>query len=251
MSSQTDLATQIIKFGAQTNGRDKLFRLIQYGSKLVTWYLQTDRGKVEFLEKLKKLETSMSMTRKLLRFGKSLDFIQGALKTIHLSDPVLRLTITMSKLCQAVFLLFDHIVFAHNLGLVKADKEKWSRYSSQFWLYSLILNLLRNLYDILSIITNEARAQENLQKRSQFMNGGTDHSSVSRKRMGNVQMLKKCCFENQPVVLDFLKNLSDLVLPLHSLGKLNVSGGVLGFLGVISSAVGVATVWSPILKLVP
>ena len=185
----------------------------------------------------------------VLRFGKSLDFVQAALKTIHLSDPVLKLTITMSKLAQAVFLIFDHIIFAHNLGLVKVDKDKWSKYSSQCWLLSLILNIIRNLYDIVSIISNESRAQENLQKRNQFMNGGVEQTT--RKRMGNVQMLKKCCYENQPVVLDLIKNLSDLVLPLNSLGKIHASLGVQGFLGVISSAIGVATVWNPILKLVP
>ncbi|XP_063433486.1 peroxisomal membrane protein 11B-like [Mytilus trossulus] len=251
MSSHSDLATQIVKFGAQTNGRDKLFRLLQYGSKLISWYLQTDQGKLEFLEKLKKLETSMSMTRKLLRFGKSLDFILSALKTIHLSDPVLKLTITMSKLAQSVFLIFDHIIFAHNLGIIKADKEKWSRYSSQCWLFSLTLNLLRNSYDILSIISNEAKAQENRQRRGQYVNGGIEHSVTSRKPMGRVQILKKCCYENQPVVLDFVKNMSDLVLPLNSLGKIKVSGGIQGSLGLLSSAIGIATVWSPILKLVP
>lgn len=184
----------------------------------------------------------------VLRFGKSLDFIQAALKTIHLSDPVLKITITMSKLSQAIFLIFDHIIFAHNLGILKADKEKWSRYSSQCWLFSLVLNLLRNMYDIMSIISNEARAQENLEKRNQFMNGGTE---ITRKPLGNVQMLKKCCYENQPVVLDLVKNLSDLVLPLNSLDKIKTSQGVQGFLGVISSAIGVATIWNPILKLVP
>lgn len=187
----------------------------------------------------------------VLRFGKSLDFILSALKTIHLSDPVLKLTITMSKLAQSVFLIFDHIIFAHNLGIIKADKEKWSRYSSQCWLFSLTLNLLRNSYDILSIISNEAKAQENRQRRGQYVNGGIEHSVTSRKPMGRVQILKKCCYENQPVVLDFVKNMSDLVLPLNSLGKIKVSGGIQGSLGLLSSAIGIATVWSPILKLVP
>lgn len=173
------------------------------------------------------------------------------MKTIHLSDPVLKLTITMSKLTQSVFLIFDHIVFAHNLGLIKANKEKWSRYSSQCWLFSLTLNLLRNLYDILSIISNEARVQENLRKRNQYMNGEHNHGTGMRRPMGNVQILKKCCYENQAVFLDLIKNLSDIVLPLNSLGKIKTSGGLQGSLGIVSSVIGIATIWNPILKLVP
>lgn len=171
----------------------------------------------------------------MLRFGKSLDFLQGALKSVHLKDTTLRLTITMSKLNQACFLMFDHIIYAHNIGLINADKKKWSNISAKFWVASLILNLTRNLYDIINIL--------------QEMNADIEQNrNTSKPRNGN---LTKAVMDNKPVFLDLVKNLADLVLPLTTLGKLNASPGMQGFLGFVSSVAGIVTVWDPTLKLVP
>lgn len=235
MSASPDLVTQMIKFGNQNNGRDKVFRLVQYASKMVWWNLHKNSKGLELVEKLKSLESSLSMTRKLLRFGKSLDFLQGALKSVHLKDTTLRLTITMSKLNQACFLMFDHIIYAHNIGLINADKKKWSNISAKFWVASLILNLTRNLYDIINIL--------------QEMNADIEQNrNTSKPRNGN---LTKAVMDNKPVFLDLVKNLADLVLPLTTLGKLNASPGMQGFLGFVSSVAGIVTVWDPTLKLVP
>ncbi|XP_060074179.1 peroxisomal membrane protein 11B-like [Ylistrum balloti] len=250
MSTNQDLASQIIKFGGQTNGRDKLFRLIQYGSKLVWWHLHKNAKGPELVEKLKKLESSLSMTRKLLRFGKSLDFVKAALKSFHIKDTVLRLTITMSKINQACFLLFDHIIYAHNVGLITTDKKKWSQISARFWVVSLILNLARNVYDLVNIVQEEMRQQQSQEKHGQQINGDTDHSKRT-SRSHNTNIVGKIVMQNKPVMLDLVKNLADLVLPLSTLGKVDASAGTQGFLGLISSAAGIASVWDSSLKLVP
>ena len=57
----------------------------------------------------------------VLRVGKSVDFVHSALQSLHISDNVLRWTITLSKINQAVYLLFDHIVLAGRIGLAKVD----------------------------------------------------------------------------------------------------------------------------------
>lgn len=250
MSTNPDLATQIIKFGGQANGRDKLFRLIQYGSKLVWWHLHNNARGPEMVQKLKKLESSLSMTRKLLRMGKSLDFIMAALKSVHIKDTALRLTITMSKLNQACFLLFDHIIYAHNVGLINTDKKKWSEISARFWVVSLILNLARNAYDLMNIIQEELRQRQSCEaKHGQQVNGDSNHNRKTYSQDTNIVV--KIIMQNKPVVLDLVKNLADLVLPLSTLGKVNASAGMQGFLGLISSAAGIATVWDSSLKLVP
>ena len=55
----------------------------------------------------------------VLRVGKSVDFVHSALQSLHISDNVLRWTITLSKINQAVYLLFDHIVLAGRIGIAK------------------------------------------------------------------------------------------------------------------------------------
>ncbi|XP_048736724.1 peroxisomal membrane protein 11A-like [Ostrea edulis] len=246
MSSSGDVVTRIIKFGGLTNGRDKFFRLVQYSVKLIWWNL---KNKDDFVEKLKKLETSMSMTRKLLRLGKSLDFVQAALKSLHITDDIVRWTVTLSKISQAIFLFFDHIIYFHNLGVIKTDKAKWSKISAQFWFFSLALNLTRNFYDLKNIAELEMSKQEKKES-GQQSNGGVS----GRARSPGSSVLSvgwQCVCDNKPVFLDLLKNASDLILPLNTLGKVDTSAGVQGFLGIISSTIGVATVWNPNLKLAP
>jgi hypothetical protein len=58
------LSSQIIAFNGKTNGKDKLYRSVQYGCKLVWYILWKKKGNHEYIEILKKLEAAMSSTRK-------------------------------------------------------------------------------------------------------------------------------------------------------------------------------------------
>ena len=168
---------------------------------------------------------------------------------MHISDGVIRWTVTLSKISQAIFLIFDHIIYFHNLGVFVTNKKKWSNISAEFWLFSLLLNLIRNFYDIVNIIQHELKAQDTMQKKSQYANGDAHHQD--RNSSGTMSLVMKGLSENKPVALDLVRNLSDLILPLNTLGKVKASPGMQGMLGLISSAIGIATVWNPMLKLVP
>lgn len=188
----------------------------------------------------------------VLRFGKSLDFIQGALKTIQHPDIVVRLTVTMSKLSQAVYLIFDHITYANTVGLVSVDKKKYSDISARFWLFSLMLNLIRNFYEVRRLILREIKIQESQVQKSDYMNGDMSYKDKTKPvNYGKLVLVKKCVLNNKPEMLDLVKNLCDLVLPMSTLGHLNTSAGTQGFLGLVSSIIGIATLWDPLLKLVP
>ncbi|KAL5005352.1 hypothetical protein ScPMuIL_018808 [Solemya velum] len=252
MGSQSNIVGDIVKFGSQTNGRDKLCRLVQYSSKLCSWSLEKYVKKDDIVEKLKKLEAALSMTRKVLRLGKSVDFMHSALKSIHLSDVILRLTITLSKVNQALFLLFDHIIWAHSIGLIKADKKKWSVLAARFWLVSLILNIARDCYEMSLVMNRECRETSQSSK-SSYRNGDANYRGKSKSLhvVTNMTFLKKYLEENKPVVMDLVKNVSDLILPMTTLGYTNASPGLQGFLGTVSSLVGVVTIWNPLLRLVP
>lgn len=53
-----------IKLTEKTSGRDKLCRVVQYGSKFVYWVLELGVGSPELVSKLKALEASISTARK-------------------------------------------------------------------------------------------------------------------------------------------------------------------------------------------
>lgn len=55
--------------------------------------------------------------------------------------------------------------------------------------------------------------------------------------------------KNQPLLLDTVKNVADIFLPLSSLGYINLSPGIQGLLGLISSLLSLMCVWDSTLKL--
>lgn len=243
----SDIVSSIIKFNAQTNGRDKLCRLVQYGCRLAWGRAQGRADKKELLQTLKTIESMLSMTRKLLRFGKSLDFLQGALKSIHLKDVFLRLTITLSKINQAFYLLFDHFLWFSNVGAVKLDKQYWSEVSSRFYLATLLLNLLRDLYGIWCVINEEIAKHRARASSSVYINGDSNYKSVPKRQASMLEILSS----NVPLVMDTIKNFFDLAIPMSTLKMANFSATQQGVFGIISSSIAVATVWNPNLKLVP
>jgi peroxin-11B len=54
----------VIKLTEKTSGRDKLCRVVQYGSKFLYWVLECGTLSPELVSKLKALESSISTARK-------------------------------------------------------------------------------------------------------------------------------------------------------------------------------------------
>lgn len=183
----------------------------------------------------------------VLRFGKSLDFIQGALRSLHLKDDVLRLTLTLSKVNQACYLLFDHFLWFNNVGAVKLDKQFWSEVSSRFYLATLVLNLMRDFYDIYCVVMRELNMRNARKLSSEYKNGDTNYKNVSRRQCTLLEILD----QNKPLVIDTVKNLFDLAIPMSTLKMVHLSPQKQGIYGVISSFLATVTIWNPNLKLVP
>lgn len=186
--------------------------------------------------------STFSIVIAVMRIGKSLDMMQGALKSFYIEDTIYRLTLTISKLNQACYLLADHIIWAGKVGLVKTNTKKWAKVSARFWLVTIICCLIRNVYDILSVITASKRAAD---KKKVYM---SDSTGAKENSSG---LIAKCLDHHKPMVLDITKNVSDLFLPLSSLGYIKTSTGFQGLMGIIGSVVGILVVWNPRLKQSP
>ncbi|XP_066925699.1 peroxisomal membrane protein 11B-like [Clytia hemisphaerica] len=197
--------------------RDKVYRLLQYCSKLVGHHISDPN----LLVKLKQFEGILSTSRKTFRLFKTVDMLFGATQAYLIHDPVLRSLLMLSKLSQAIYFLYDLLSWSVKAGLVKADAQKLSHRSSQFWAMALLSMLLRDLYEI-------KMAQRN---------SGSNIEQVLEK--------------NPPLVLDLVKNGGDMILALNMLNKITVSKGTVGLAGVVSSLVGLLQALSPSYKLVP
>ncbi|XP_035210555.1 peroxisomal membrane protein 11A-like [Stegodyphus dumicola] len=234
----------IIKLNNQSSGRDKIFRLVQYSSRLIWASLENKNSDKELINQLKNLEYSLSTGRKLYRFGRSLDTFYAALNTLHLDDPVLRFSITLSKINMAMYLFTDHIIWLGRVGLLSIDKEKWSKLSYKLWLYYLTMNLTRDFYEIMSVMNN-------------FTHGSLKHDlQASNKKYANpflsqLSMLYRLLRMHKDLALDTVKNGCDICLPLAELGYLSIHPRTVGLLGMISSVAGMLPLLDSSYKLVP
>ncbi|XP_015605281.1 peroxisomal membrane protein 11B isoform X2 [Cephus cinctus] len=229
----------VIKINNQTIGRDKIIRLLQYGSRACWYYAQNGHSSTHSIDVLKSLEYTFSSFRKLLRMGTFLDSLYSALKIMKYPDLIVRVTLTMSKISNALFLLADHIIWIGRAGVFQVNIEKWSNVANRYWLMTIIMNLVRDVYEIVQIIERKSMSSRN---------------RTSLTLQNNI--LQQCYYilrveDHKDVLVDFVKNGCDLFIPLTALGYTRLSPGVIGLLGFISSAVGLYSLVYPMTKLSP
>ena len=166
--------------------------------------------------------------------GKSVEHMRGAAVSIHINDPILRYSMTLSRISSALQFLCDNVYLFSKLGLVKVDQGGLVSLSSKLWLYADFMNIIRVTYEIRHEINEQFDRQESYLKHS-------NHSLYSTCR---------CVMSRRPdLFVDLVKNLSDIWLPIHSSGVTTLSPGTVGFCGTVSSVLGAATIWQKSRKL--
>lgn len=198
---------------------------------------------------------------------------ESALKTIHLQDHFLRLVLTTSSLSQACYLVMDNLLWLNSIGLVRLTTKRaqeFSEWSNKFWLYSSILYLARDLHDYIDLVKTTNSADEisfrsdPTRKYERDEASGVYTSSRHHSQLNNIHrrprlkaLLKQLVRiillnrRNIPLLLDTIKNVFDVFLPLASLSYINISPGVQGVCGLISSLISLLIVWDSRFKLMP
>ncbi|KAL0279080.1 UNVERIFIED_CONTAM: hypothetical protein PYX00_000711 [Menopon gallinae] len=231
---------QYIKLNTQTVGKDKIARLLQYMCRLMWYQIQKRKFNPYTVDKLKSLEYTLSTFRKLLRLGKSVEVLHSALKSIHYEDVAVKLTSTMSKISTAIFLLTDNILWIGRSGLATVDTSKWSQISNKYWLYSILLNLCRDFYEITKLMD-----EKNIRIR---LHGGIDLNIMYKHFMSLGENL---ITEHKDVFWDTVKNACDVWIPLNALGYTKLTPGFIGMMGTISSIAGLISLINPKARLTP
>ncbi|GCC20731.1 peroxisomal membrane protein 11B [Chiloscyllium punctatum] len=244
-----------VRFTAQSQGRERIFRAAQYASALIAYSLQRSGASPELVLHVKQLEAHLSLGRKLFRLGNSAEALEAAKRAIHLSDLVLRFCITVGHLNRAMYLGCDNLLWAGKVGLAtKLDQDKWSQRSFRYYLFALIMNLSRDAYEIAALAQREARARSKVGTEADA-SGGTPSGASVALLAGSLQarlgLLCRVLKANPPLLLDVLKNCCDLFIPLDRLGLLKTSPGVVAFCGLSSSVLSILTISQPWLKLKP
>lgn len=180
----------------------------------------------------------------VLRFGRCIDFVHAAQKTIHLHNLTLRFTITISKLAQALYLYADHIIWLSRSGINKSiDAKKWNDRANKFWLLSIVMNLCRDFYEISKLINTSSLNGHSIKRTISNLN--------TQKNFDFMHHFYSWQYAHRSVLLDTTKNICDFFIPLTALGYTNLKPRTVGILGVISSLIALSVLIQPSVKLTP
>ena len=154
--------------------------------------------------------------------------LRAAATSIHLNDPVLRYTLTLSRISQALQLLCDNLYLFSRLGLLKlASPSTLSSTSSKLWLYCDLLTLLRVCYEM----RKEYRALR-------------ERHEMDERKGGVVSTCRDLVSRRPELVSSLVGVAADVWLPLNSCGVISVSPGVIGLCGTVSSVISARDMWS-------
>lgn len=176
----------------------------------------------------------------VLRLGRCIDTLYSVLPLFHYPDTTVRITVILSKISNALFLLTDHILWLGRADLCNVNTEKWSRISNKYWLYSITLNLVRDFYEVMNILKSQ-------KCRILPSDGFRSFNDVITTGLRTASILQR----HRSIMIDTIKNSCDFFIPLTALGHVNLSPSSVGLLGVISSLAGLMVLIEPLAKLTP
>ncbi|XP_004709936.1 peroxisomal membrane protein 11A [Echinops telfairi] len=235
-------------FSQQTQGRERLFRATQYTCMLLRYMLEPKAGKDKLVMKLKKLESSVSTGRKWFRLGNVVHAVQATQQSIHVTDLVPRLCLTLANLNRVVYSVCDTILWVRSVGLASGiNKEKWRVWAARHYYYSLLLSLVRDLYEISLQMGQVAR--DRAKEKSQELLGHSVADEEPEWLQSFLHLLFQSLKRHPPLLLDTMKNLGDILNPLDRLGIYKSNPGIIGFGGLVSSIAGIILVAYPQMRL--
>lgn len=264
-----------VRFSAQSDAKEKIFRSTQYACTLLGFTLKKCGVGSDLLNTVKQLETHVSLTRKLMRLGNSVSALEAAKRAIHLSDSVLRLCLTVAHLNRAMYFACDNVLWAGKIGLLpQLNQEQWSQRSFRYYLFALILSLTRDVYEIQLLMEREARRHASKSTLASSSSSPPSPSPESdtlpypvapalvsfsgaavpdlhARLRRQAHLLATVLHSNPPLLLDLLKNTCDLFIPLDRLGIYPTGQGFVGACGLASSILSILTIIHPWLKLKP
>ncbi|NXN16097.1 PX11B protein, partial [Indicator maculatus] len=152
---------------------------------------------------------------------------------------------------RAMYFACDNVLWAGKSGLVPAvEQEKWSQRSFRYYLFALLLSLSRDAYE-LRILMESSGKRAKPPGPGQQLPAASNLQQLSSRLQLQLQLLLQVLRNNPPLLLDLLKNICDLFIPLDKLGLYRSSPGFVGFCGLTSSILSILTILHPWLKLKP
>jgi len=226
--SKPDLLTQTAKFLNDSNGRDKLSKIVQYGSRYLMFYFLSADPKSATGEKFKGLFAITRDSRKLVRLFKYLNefaTIQELLKKG--GDPTIQALQISARIGWAQYWFFDNLVFLQKAKAYTTTTDL-NYYGALGWFYALSVGLFMNVREFVNILDQEAslskkyHAEKNEDTKKSLIAVRAKKTKAALSSIGNVG--------------DLICAANGIQIPHKILGH-GLSDGTLGIAGLVSALI--------------
>ncbi|KAH8549398.1 peroxisomal biogenesis factor 11 [Umbelopsis sp. PMI_123] len=233
---------QILKYLNTTNGREKLYRTIQYFSRFYAWYLLRQGASKETIARWNGLKTNLASGRKLFRLFKPIEFGKAAVATLNINDSVLRITGALRQLGYFGYYFVEMFVYLHQVGFITLQNhKKITDLGFKFWAAGLVFSITNGLYKL-----KQTQAKIELVKRNSKLVKASS-SEKDAQRAADYRMQEKTLIKDkEDATYQLVQDALDLVIPSSTLGWINADEGVVGIVGTITSVMGAQTQWKKI-----
>lgn len=218
-----------LKWLELTQGRDKLLRFVAYFSKFVVEVMQQQAYSKEAIERISKPASAIGLTRKLMRFFRSVEYLNELLKALQTKDEVEKLLSVIKSFSLMVWMIMDHIQWMNKVGyftIAKDTLKKIDEVHSKGWFYGLLMGLIIAVYKLYNI-------NNSLQK---TLTSTAPKEDISKE----VATLNS---NKQKQIQSLIKSSIDILIPSARLDYLPLSDGVVGLAGSVTSVIGMMDTW--------
>jgi len=243
----TDTYTKFCKYIDTIKGRDKLSKIVQYGSRSIKYYLLTADPKSEWGHRFDGLYSTTATGRKLFRMGKSLNEIETLRNLLAKGDDNDPIKYYLSLVKQFGFMsywFFDNIGYLIRAKFSRADKKSSGLYASYGWFVGSVCGLLLALYDFQKVSGKLVNKIKQYKEAKQAAKDGVSDAAAALKKdvlaLGTKRM--KAAEDIVRYWLDCIVSGTSAELP-QRVGLTAPHDGIIGVMGMLSAGINAYQIW--------
>lgn len=246
MSSTSVITNKTLSLLSQVDGRDKLYKVCQYGSRLAWWITDTNGANPDLKAKLASLDSSFSDARRVFRLG---GFIRG-IKDL-MKDPIwqgntnsLQNFKFLCTLCNTIGEFQDIVIYGAKLKVMNADKARWEWWRNCMWMVTILYAFV----DQITIMKQTLAQRKHLLLQKKMI----EYSDSNRTNIASTTIREKKIQLNTDIedvhekitniIYTLVRYYCDFMLCSLALAR-REHKGVFGALGVMSGVLGLISSW--------
>ena len=138
MTVQSD---KFIKLISAVDGRDKLYKTIQYIARTAWWLTNSRNPKHSSLSKLKTLDSTFSEARKTFRLGGFVRDYKELISTKYDMDNFMSVFKYASNMGNVVGEVMDLMLWLAKVKVVNINKDTWDWWRNLLWMVGILYTL--------------------------------------------------------------------------------------------------------------